>query len=409
MSPPPTPSLRLAGRRVLVVVTGGIAAYKAPHLVRELRRRGAAVRCVMTGGAQHFTTTTTLQAVSGQPVRTDLWDETAEAAMGHIELARWADDVVVAPATADFLARLRSGRADDLATTLILATTARIWLAPAMNHRMWKHAATVDNLEVLVARGLRVLEPDVGDMACGEFGPGRMREPTEIADALDASDGTLAGVRVMLTAGPTYEDLDPVRYLGNRSSGRMGFAIAGAAAAAGAAVTLVAGPVCLDTPPGVDRVDVRTAAQMHAAVLAGLAEADWFIGVAAVADYRPRAVAGSKIKKTGDDLALELVANPDILAEVAAHASRPRLVAGFAAETENLEAHARTKLDAKGVDLIAANLVGSGRGFEVGENSLEVFTRDDRWSLPAAPKSELARDLVARLGEFDRKQQEEQA
>lgn len=392
-----------------MVVTGGIAAYKAPGLVRELRRRGAEVRVVMTDAARRFITATSLQAVSGYPVRADLWDDRAEAAMGHIELARWADEVVVAPASADFLARLRIGRADDLPSTLILATTARVWVAPAMNHRMWRHPATRENLEILVGRGVRVLEPEVGDMACGEFGPGRMQEPAAIAGALAGGAGTLAGVRVLVTAGPTYEDLDPVRYLGNRSSGRMGFAVAAAAAAAGASVTLVAGPVCLDTPPGVERVDVRSAADMHSAVMARVADCDWFIGVAAVADYRPRERVADKIKKTetGEGLSLELVANPDILAEVAALSARPRLVAGFAAETRDLETHARAKLEAKGVDVIAANRVGAGRGFEVNDNALEVFFDDDHWSLPAASKAELARELVRRLENIDGTHKEE--
>ena len=407
--PSDTPNPALAGRRVLLVVTGGIAACKAPLLVRELRRRGAEVRCVLTGGAGHFTTATTLQAVSGEPVRSDLWDASAEAAMGHIELARWADDVVVAPATADFLARLRLGRADDLATTLILATGARVWLAPAMNHRMWNHPATRENLGVLVERGLRVLSPAVGDMACGEYGPGRMQEPVDIADALGPEGGELDGVRVLITAGPTYEDLDPVRYLGNRSSGRMGFAVAAEAAAAGARVTLVSGPVCLDTPQGVERIDVRTAAQMHAAVMERLGDCDWYVGVAAVADYRPRETAGEKIKKSAGDRTLELVANPDILTEVAASGQRPRLVIGFAAETRDLEANARTKLAAKGADLIAANTVGDGRGFEVADNALEVFSADDHWSLPAADKRELAREFVRRLAAFDRSRQQEES
>lgn len=292
----------LAGRRILLGVSGGIAAYKAAVLVRGLREAGATVRVVMTANAGHFVGAATFQALSGEPVRSSLWDPQAEAAMGHIELARWADTLLVAPASADLLARLAHGLADDLLTTLALATGAPLVLAPAMNQAMWAHPATAANLATLRARGASVLGPDSGDQACGETGPGRMLEPAAIIAALVATApaagaGRLAGRRLVVSAGPTHEDLDPVRFLGNRSSGRMGFAVAAAAAAAGARVSLVAGPVALATPAGVDRIDVRSAAQMHEAVLAAVSGADAYVGAAAVADYRPVQVAAGKIKR----------------------------------------------------------------------------------------------------------------
>jgi phosphopantothenoylcysteine decarboxylase/phosphopantothenate--cysteine ligase len=385
------------GKRILLGVTGGIAAYKSPDLVRRLRERGAEVQVVMTAAAREFVTATTFQAVSGRTVRTDLWDAAAEAAMGHIELARWAEAVLIAPATADFLARLANGRADDLLATLCLATEAPIAVAPAMNHVMWANAATRANVAQLTARGVTVLGPGAGDQACGEVGEGRMLEPLELAEqlaALLAAGGELAGRRVLITAGPTRERLDPVRFVSNRSSGKMGFAVAQAARAAGAEVVLVAGPVSLPTPPGVRRIDVESAADMLAAVLRELAGTQVFISTAAVADYRPLRAAQHKIKKTSDTLELSMERTPDVLATVAARADRP-FVVGFAAETESVEQNARTKLMKKNLDMIAANEVGDDKAFDVDDNQLIVLARGARYELGRAGKPALARGLVS--------------
>jgi phosphopantothenoylcysteine decarboxylase/phosphopantothenate--cysteine ligase len=389
-------STGLAGRQVLLGVTGGIAAYKAAELVRRLGDAGAVVRVVMTENAARFVTPLTFQALSGHPVRLSLWDEGAEAAMGHIELARWAEDILVAPASADFLARLAHGLANDLLTTLCLASAAPVHVAPAMNQQMWVNPATQANLALLRTRGIGIFGPAAGAQACGDVGSGRLLEPDELVAALAASGqpGLLSGRRVVISAGPTYEDIDPVRFLGNRSSGRMGFAVAAAAAEAGAQVTLVAGPVNLPTPAGVQRVDVRSARQMHAAVLAEAEAADVYVATAAVGDFRPLEVATHKIKKRGDGgMTLELTQNPDILADVAALPQRPLLV-GFAAETENVEAYARAKLERKRLDLIAANQVGGGLGFEAEDNSLTLISADDVTHLPTASKRELARQLI---------------
>ncbi|MBN8214715.1 MAG: bifunctional phosphopantothenoylcysteine decarboxylase/phosphopantothenate--cysteine ligase CoaBC [Xanthomonadales bacterium] len=396
----------LTGRRILLCVCGGIAAYKAVELVRRLREAGAEVQVAMTDNAQRFIGAASLQAVSGVPVRVSLWDEAAEAAMGHIELARWADRVVVAPATADTLARLAHGLADDLVSTLCLATTAPISVVPAMNHRMWLHPATQANIATLRCRGVQVIGPDDGAQACGEFGSGRLREPPEIVGALveafatdTARHADLSGRRLLISAGPTFEDLDPVRFIGNRSSGKMGFAIAAAAARRGAEVVLVAGPVGLPTPAGVKRIDVRSAAQMRDAVLGAL-PADIYIGAAAVADYTPLVVADRKIKKTeqaggGENLTVELVRTHDVLAEVAAHAQRPRVVVGFAAETNDVEHYARDKLQRKKLDMIAANQVGrAGCGFESDDNALTVIDAEAAHALGPAPKTALADALL---------------
>ncbi|MEE4331087.1 MAG: bifunctional phosphopantothenoylcysteine decarboxylase/phosphopantothenate--cysteine ligase CoaBC, partial [Wenzhouxiangella sp.] len=345
-------------------------------------------------GSQAFITPLTLQAVSGQRVHTELLDEEAEAGMGHIELARWADDLVIAPATAQVLARLAHGLADDLLGTLVLATEARLWLAPAMNRVMWANPAVVANCRQLEERGMCLLGPDDGSQACGEVGPGRMLDPDRIVAALSGRARTLAGRRFVVTAGPTHEPLDPVRFLGNRSSGRMGFSLAAALAEVGAEVDLIAGPVQLPAPPGTRRHDVQTALEMLAAVRDRIDGADGFIGVAAVSDYRPVSVAEHKIKKDGQDRDLRLTTNPDILAEVAASPARPSLVMGFAAETRSLEEAARAKLVGKGLDLLAANRVGDGLAFDQSENELEVFSRDRHWSLPRKPKALLARELV---------------
>ena len=383
-------------RRLVLGIGGGIAAYKACELVRRLKERDVDVRVVMTAGAEHFLGAATLQALSGQPVRTSLWDASAEAAMSHIELARWADAILVAPASANVLARLAHGFADDLLTTLSLAASDRpLWLAPAMNRLMWAHPATQTNVELLRARGAHVLGPASGEQACGEVGEGRMLEPEAIIAALSIFEAPqmLAGRRVLVSAGPTHEDLDPVRFLGNRSSGRMGFALAEAAAGMGAEVTLVAGPVALATPAGVDRIDVRSARQMHAAMLEHAPGMDVVIGAAAVADYRPEQRQTRKIKKQDDRFTVTLVRNPDILLDLAALSPRPYL-AGFAAETEALEDNAQLKLQAKGLDLIAANLVGEGLGIETQDNALRVFWRGGSTVLPRAPKTDLAVSLL---------------
>jgi len=389
------------GTRIVLGVTGGIAAYKSPDLVRRLRERGAEVQVVMTAAAREFVTPVTFQAVSGRAVRSELWDPAAEAAMSHIELARWADCILVAPATADFLARLAHGHANDLLTTVCLASQAPVAVAPAMNQQMWANAATCDNVARLRARGVRILGPGSGAQACGETGAGRMLEPAELVDLLAPSSahaGGLAGKRVVITAGPTRERIDPVRFISNRSSGKMGFAMAQAAQAAGAEVVLVAGPVVLETPRGVQRVDVEDAAAMLQATLDAIAGTDIFIATAAVADYRPLRAASRKIKKTSDSLDLEMQRTTDILATVAARADRP-FVVGFAAETDSVEQYARQKLLKKKLDMIAANEVGHDKVFDKDDNALLVLWRTGRRELPQAPKAELARQLVALITE----------
>jgi len=392
---PMSRSIGLKGKRWIVGVSGGIAAYKAPILVRRMRDAGAEVRVVLTQGATEFVTPLTLQAVSGQPVHQALLDPEAEAGMGHIELARWADGILIAPATAHLIGKLANGLADDLLTTLVLASEAPVTLAPAMNRVMWANPAVTENCRILTERGIRMLGPAEGDQACGETGPGRMLEPEELAQALQpARDARLAGRRFVLTAGPTHEALDPVRFLGNRSSGKMGFALAEALIEAGAQVDLIAGPVQLTTPAGVRRLDIQTAAEMRAAVFEVIPGADGFIGVAAVADYRPAEPQAHKIKKSGEALELRLLPNPDILAQVASSTDRPALVMGFAAETRDLERAARAKLEAKGLDLIAANQVGEQLAFDQADNALDVFSSGQHWSLERQDKRQLAGRLV---------------
>ncbi|WP_411849615.1 bifunctional phosphopantothenoylcysteine decarboxylase/phosphopantothenate--cysteine ligase CoaBC [Stenotrophomonas sp. LGBM10] len=400
----------LEGQKLLLCVGGGIAAYKSLELVRRLRDAGALVQVAMTAGAQQFVTPLSFQALSGQPTRTTLWDSAAEQAMGHIELARWADRVVVAPATADLLARLAHGHADDLVTTLCLATTAPLTVCPAMNHRMWLHPATQANIGLLRERGAQVIGPEDGPLAEGESGPGRLSEPHAIVAALaqlqapaaaHAETAELKGLRVLISAGPTYEDLDPVRYVGNRSSGKMGYALAAAAARLGAQVVLVSGPVHLATPPGVQRVDVRSAAQMRAAVLGAL-PADIYIGAAAVSDYTPRQVAPQKLKKTAgtQTLTLELVRTPDILAEVAAQTNSLKLVVGFAAETHDVEKYARGKLVDKRLDLVIANQVGiSNGGFESDENAATAYWQGGEQAFPGTSKARLAEQLLSLIAQ----------
>lgn len=389
----------LSNKRILLGVSGGIAAYKSAELVRRLREAGAEVRVVMTAGATRFITPLTLQALSGQTVRTELFDAEAEAAMGHIELARWADAVLIAPASANTLARLAQGLADDLLSTLCLATRAPLLVAPAMNQAMWDNAATQSNLATLRARGVRVCGPAVGSQACGETGPGRMLEPSElVADVARVfATGSLAGLRVLITAGPTREAVDPVRFISNRSSGKMGYAVAAAAAEAGASVTLVSGPVALPAPERVECVPVETAAEMHAAVMQRVIDCDIFIGAAAVADYRPQTVADHKLKKKAAALRLDLERTTDILAAVAALRPAPFTV-GFAAETERLAEHARAKRMAKSLDMIAANWVNvPGQGFEADANALTLFWEGGECELPHASKQQLARALIEQI------------
>jgi len=390
------------GRNVLLGITGGIAAYKAPDLVRRLIERGATVQVVMSSGATQFVTPLTLQAVSGRPVRTDLWDATAEAAMSHIELARWADEVVIAPATADVLAHLAHGFASDLLTTLCLATTAPITVAPAMNRAMWANAATQANVRILEERGLRILGPASGEQACGEVGDGRMLEPVEIAEAVSANVAVrnlLAGLKVVVTAGPTRERIDPVRYISNRSSGKMGYAVAQAARDAGAKVILVTGPVGIAAPTGMQVVNVETAEQMLDAVRTHVLGAHIFISAAAVSDYKAAQAAREKIKKTQDALSLSLARTPDVLATIARAANHPFLV-GFAAETENVESNALDKLQSKNLDMIAANKVGDGLAFDKDDNALTVYwAGGGKQELPLVSKANLARQLIALVAE----------
>ncbi|WP_419807327.1 bifunctional phosphopantothenoylcysteine decarboxylase/phosphopantothenate--cysteine ligase CoaBC [Sphingomonas sp.] len=385
-------------KRVLLIVGGGIAAYKACELIRLLRRSGHAVRCVLTEAGAHFVTPMTLAALSEDQVYTSLWNLKDEAEMGHIQLSREADLLVVAPATADLMASMAAGRAHDLATTVLLATDKPVLVAPAMNVRMWQHAATRRNIARLRADGVTVLEPDVGAMACGEFGPGRLPEPVAIAAAIEAALAPaatpLAGRHVLVTAGPTHEPIDPVRYIANRSSGRQGYAIAAAAARAGARVTLVSGPVALPTPAGVDRIDVESARDMAAAVDAAL-PADAAVMVAAVADWRVEA-AGQKVKKGEVMPALTLVENPDILAMLAKSPARPRLLIGFAAETEQVVEHAVAKRARKDCDWLVANDV-SGDVFGGDANTVHLVTAEGVEDWERLPKEEVARRLVARI------------
>lgn len=394
------------GAKILLIVGGGIAAYKACELVRLIRKAGGEVTCVLTEGGSHFVTAMTLAALSENPVHTTLWDLKNEVEMGHIQLSRQADLVVVCPATADLLAKMAAGMADDLATTLLLATDKPVLAVPAMNVRMWQHAATVRNVATLRASGVTVLEPDEGAMACGEFGPGRLPEPEAIARAITAELGggnlPLSGRHVLVTAGPTHEPIDPVRYIANRSSGKQGFAIAAALADLGARVTLVAGPVTLPTPRGVDRVDVETAREMAAAVDAAL-PADAAVMVAAVADWRTSDAADQKMKKDGSGRppVLNLAENPDILATLGHSSRRPHLLVGFAAETQNVIDHARAKLDRKGADWIVANDV-SGDVMGGAMNAVHIVSAQGVESLPEMPKDAVAHAIAQRIADaFD--------
>lgn len=390
----------VANQNILLGVTGGIAAYKSVELARLLLKAGARVRVVMTEAATRFVSPLTFQAVTGSPVRCSLFDEEHEAAMGHIELARWADQMVIAPASADFMARMALGLANDLLTTLCLASASSIAIAPAMNQRMWQHPAVQHNLSLLEERGVRVLGPESGEQACGDTGPGRMLEPADMLAALDSASGAglFAGKKVLITAGPTHEAIDPVRFIGNRSSGKMGYALARAFRRGGADVLLVSGPVSLPAPPGVNRVNVQTALQMHKAVFENIHSVDIFVGCAAVADYRPENPQQQKIKKLSDRMDISLVRNPDILAEVATLEEGPYTL-GFAAETQNLVENARAKLLAKQVDMLAANSVAEGMGFESDENTLLVIWPEGEKHLPVQDKQQLAESLLGVLAD----------
>jgi len=390
----------LIDKRVLLGITGGIAAYKSAELVRRLRERGAEMRVVMTRGSREFITPLTFQALSGRPVHTELLDHDSEAGMDHISLARWADVILIAPASADFMAKLAHGLAEDLLSTLCLASDAPLLMAPAMNQGMWAAQSTQANLRILSDRGVVLLGPAEGDQACGETGPGRMLEVTDLIAALERHfhSDLLAGRRIMVTAGPTREALDPVRYISNRSSGRMGYAIARAAREAGASVILVSGPVALAAPGQVHCVLVESAEQMRDKVLEEVNEVDIFIAAAAVADYHSKRIRNRKIKKQDEVLTLELERNPDILGEVAALQKAPFTV-GFAAETEEVECNAREKLADKKLDMIAANRVGPGLGFDSDENALQVYWRGGGVSLEKSTKDKLARRLIRVIAE----------
>ncbi|MEH6452025.1 MAG: bifunctional phosphopantothenoylcysteine decarboxylase/phosphopantothenate--cysteine ligase CoaBC [Psychromonas sp.] len=390
----------LTGKKILLGISGGIAAYKCAELTRRLKDQGADVRVVMTASAKEFITPLTMQAVSGHAIADGLLDPAAEAGMGHIELAKWADLVLIAPATSNLLARLRAGMANDLLTTLCLATPAPIAVSPAMNQQMYLAPATQENIQVLAQRGGMVWGPAQGAQACGDIGPGRMLETADlvnhVVDHFNPADACFTGVNITITAGPTREALDPVRYISNHSSGKMGFSLAEAAHALGANVTLISGPVNLPTPTGVKRLDVTSALEMHQASLQNLDSCHIFIACAAVADYRAQDVSQHKMKKQkdNDELTLKLVKNPDIIADVAQHDDRPFCV-GFAAETQDVEAYAKSKLERKNLDLIAANDVSkAGQGFNSEKNALTVFSADASFDITLNNKKEVASQLL---------------
>ncbi|SFU80513.1 bifunctional phosphopantothenoylcysteine decarboxylase/phosphopantothenate--cysteine ligase CoaBC [Xenorhabdus koppenhoeferi] len=391
-------SNQLSGKQIVLGISGGIAAYKTAELVRRLRDCGAQVRVVMTLAAKAFITPLTLQAVSGYPVSDDLLDPAAEAAMGHIELAKWADLIILAPATADLLARLAAGMANDLVTTICLASAAPIAVAPAMNQQMYRAQATQHNLKVLEERNVLIWGPDEGSQACGDVGPGRMLEPMAIVELVMQHLNTkqdFVGLSMTITAGPTREALDPVRFISNHSSGKMGFSIARAAAERGAEVTLITGPVNLPTPQGVKRIDVTSALEMHEQVQAMADSQNIFIGCAAISDYRSKQIAAEKIKKQGDEITFTLIKNPDIVASVAALEENRPFVVGFAAETQNVEEYARGKLKQKHLDLICANDVSlSGHGFNSDTNALHLFWHDGSVNLPHSGKLQLSHHLL---------------
>ncbi|MDB9751523.1 bifunctional phosphopantothenoylcysteine decarboxylase/phosphopantothenate--cysteine ligase CoaBC [Gammaproteobacteria bacterium] len=391
---------QLTGKRILLGVTGGIAAYKAAILLRQLRQHGAEVRVVMTHNACEFITPLTMQALSGKPVYTKLLDLETESAMSHIELARWPDLVLIAPSSANFIARYSNGFAEDLLSTLCLATSSPVMLAPAMNQQMWQNPVTQENLKKLKTRGIIIIGPGKGEQACGENGLGRMLEPEEILTLAAKSFETniLSGSRLLITAGPTREAIDPVRYISNHSSGRMGYAVAMAGIEAGAEVSLISGPVNLSAPSRAKLINVISTAEMYFAVMQKVSSTDIFISAAAVADYSLQNIAYKKIKKSSDTYELSLKKNPDILAEVAALNSPPFTV-GFAAETENLELNAQAKLRSKRLDMIAANQVGQGLGFDSEMNALTVFWGTGKKQMQKASKTRLARILITLIAD----------
>ncbi|MEE2023865.1 bifunctional phosphopantothenoylcysteine decarboxylase/phosphopantothenate--cysteine ligase CoaBC [Alkalimonas mucilaginosa] len=402
----------LSGQRILLGISGGIAAYKSADLIRRLKERGAEVRVILTEGGSHFITPLTLQALSGNPVSSSLLDPAAEAAMGHIELAKWASCILIAPASADLIARLAHGLANDLLTTCVLASSAPVMVAPAMNQQMYKNSATRHNIATLKERKFHIIGPAAGEQACGDVGPGRMLEPLELVAALEQLQApvlpALHGKTILITAGPTREAIDPVRFLSNHSSGKMGFALAEAAAKAGAKVQLVTGPVNLATPAGVERIDVQSAQQMHTAVMQRASAADIFIGCAAVADYRVAEVAEQKMKKTSsnDELTLTLVKNPDIIADVAALSYQRPFTVGFAAETENLASYAKDKLQRKKLDLICANDVSSKeQGFHSEHNAITAYWQGGELALARQPKTALAAAILELIAQRIQQQQ----
>jgi len=391
----------LRKRRVLLGICGGIAAYKAAELTRRLKEAGAEVRVIITRGGQEFITPLTLQALSGNPVHTELLDEEAELGMGHIELAKWADLLLIAPATANIIAQIATGKADDLLSTVVLATEATVAIAPAMNQAMWNNSSTQQNIDTLAKRNLLIWGPGQGEQACGDMGFGRLLEVDQLVELCEAQYLSLkmAGKRVVITAGPTREAIDPVRYISNHSSGKMGFAIARAAAEAGADVTIVAGPVMLATPDRCRRIDVESCEQMYAATLSECKDADLFIATAAVADYRPQQALEHKIKKSAeiDQLQIQLIKNPDILGSVAEMSSRPFCV-GFAAETQNIESYARSKLERKGLDLIAANDVSDVTiGFNSDINTVTLISQEYSEVLGPSSKLDIGKQLIDRI------------
>lgn len=392
--------MKLTGKRFVIGITGGIAAYKTIELIRLLRKAGAEVRVVLTPAAAEFVTPLTLQAISGNVVSQSLLDPHAEFAMGHIELAKWANAVLIAPASADFIARFSVGMANDLLSTICLATCAPIFLAPAMNQQMFHQSITQQNLTALKARGVRLIGPNSGVQACGDIGAGRMSEPTEIFTALSdffVQSQDLRDLSVAITAGPTREAIDPVRYISNHSSGKMGFALATAFAERGANVTLISGPVNLLTPQNVTRVDVTSAQEMCQAALKSAVENQIFIGCAAVADYRLAEVSAQKIKKSGEELSLKLIRNPDIIAEVAHLSENRPFTVGFAAETQNLTDYAQDKLQRKNLDMICANDVSGGQAFNTDENMLQLFWKTGGKTLSLKSKTDLARELATEI------------
>lgn len=410
----------LQGKKILLGISGGIAAYKTPELVRRLKDHGADVRVVMTEGAKAFITPLTLQAVSANAVADSLLDTQAELAMGHIELAKWADFILIAPATADIIAKIASGMANDLLTTLCLATTAPIAVAPAMNQQMWHNKATQNNIDTLAVWGYTIFGPGAGEQACGDIGLGRMLEVHELVDLISEkisninianvksklTDKSLSGQKWLITAGPTREAIDPVRYISNHSSGKMGYAIANAAQQLGAEVTIISGPVVLSTPEGCEKIAVSSAIDMHQHAVELAQKTDVFVACAAVADYRIDNIAHEKIKKSHDTMQLNLVKNPDIVADVAAMNNKPFTV-GFAAETQDVEHYAKDKLQRKNLDMIAANNVAAqGQGFNCDDNALTVFTASDKKEFPLTSKDKLAEQLVTHIEQAFKKFQE---